>query len=181
MDANLASVSKFLSLVLRHKPETIGVSLDRGGWIAIDALINACTNSGYELSQSTLMQVVEQNDKSRFAIRDGLIRASQGHSIDVDLDLKPKTPPNFLFHGTAIRFLDSIRTEGLQSKERQFVHLSPDEKTAINVGNRHGKPVVLKINTLAMQKAGKVFYLSENGVWLTLDVPISFIVIPDIE
>ncbi len=127
------------------------------------------------------MQVVEQNDKSRFAIRDGLIRASQGHSIDVDLGLSPKIPPDHLFHGTAVRFLNSIRAEGLQSKQRQFVHLSPDENTAINVGNRHGRPVVLKINTLAMRKAGQVFFLSENGVWLTSEVPINFIVIPDIE
>ena len=127
------------------------------------------------------MQVVQQNDKSRFAIRDGLIRASQGHSIDVDLGLKPETPPDTLFHGTAARFLDSIRTEGLQSKQRQFVHLSLDEKTAINVGKRHGKAVVLTINTLAMQRSGLAFYISENGVWLTSEVPARFIDIPDVE
>ena len=181
MDPHLKKISKFLSLVLRHKPETIGLTLDRGGWVDVEELLGAFARHGHEVSRSTLKQVVELNDKSRFAIRGGLIRASQGHSIDVDLGLTPRTPPDRLFHGTAKRFLESIRNEGLQSRQRQFVHLSADEESAVNVGGRHGKPVVLIVDARAMEKDGCVFYLSENGVWLTLEVASRFIQIPGLE
>ena len=166
---------------MRHKPEAIGISLDRGGWVSIEALLKGCIQSGYELSRSTLIEVVEQNDKSRFVIRDGLIRASQGHSIDVDLGLVPMKPPTRLFHGTATRFLPAIRRQGLRRQSRNFVHLSPDEGTATKVGERHGRPVVLRIQSEGMWQAGWTFYLSENGVWLVHDVPVAFIEIPTID
>ncbi|MDJ0911389.1 MAG: RNA 2'-phosphotransferase [Woeseiaceae bacterium] len=178
MDPRLKKISKFLSLVLRHKPETIGLTLDRGGWVDVDELLGAFARHGHEVSRSTLLQVVETNDKSRFAIRDGLIRASQGHSIDVDLGLVPRTPPDRLFHGTATRFLESIRNEGLKRQNRQFVHLSPDNATAISVGGRHGRPVVLIVNARAMEDDGCEFYYSENGVWLVSEVAPHFIEFP---
>ncbi len=181
MDPRLKKVSKFLSLVLRHKPETIGLTLDGGGWVDLDELLGAFARHGHEISRSTLLQVVELNDKSRFAIRDGLIRASQGHSIDVDLGLTPRTPPDLLYHGTATRFLDSIRSEGLRSRSRQFVHLSSDEETAVSVGSRHGKPVVLAVDARAMQECGCAFYLSENGVWLVAEVAPKYIDVPGVE
>ena len=178
MEPRLKKASKFLSLVLRHKPETVGLTLDSGGWVDVDELLAAFAQHGHELSRGTLLEVVELNDKCRFAIRDGLIRASQGHSIDVDLGLTSRTPPDRLFHGTATRFLLSIRSEGLRSKSRQFVHLSPDEATATSVGGRHGKPVVLTVNARAMNNDGCAFYLSENGVWLVAEVAPHFIEFP---
>lgn len=179
MQPALKKVSKLLSLILRHQPEKIGLTLDRGGWANVEDLLKACEDHGVELSRETLEQVVALNDKSRFALRDGRIRASQGHSIDVDLGLTPSTPPDQLFHGTATRFLDAIRQQGLTSRQRQFVHLSLDEKTAVNVGNRHGKPVVLIVDARAMQQDGCPFYVSENGVWLVSGVAPKYLTFPD--
>ncbi len=181
MDRKLVRVSKFLSLVLRHKPETIGLSLDQGGWARVDELIVASNRSGVSLDEGLLREVVEQNDKQRFAFsNDGLrIRASQGHSIPVDLGLEPLVPPEFLYHGTATRFLESIKKRGLVPGNRLHVHLSPDEPTAVRVGQRHGKPVVLTIRAGHMYANGFTFYLSANGVWLTEKVPAEYIKFPN--
>ncbi len=180
MDKKLVRISKFLSLVLRHKPETIGLSLDRGGWARVDELITAAHRAGLPLDEASLREVVEQNDKRRFAFSDdGLrIRASQGHSLPVDLDLEPLAPPQFLYHGTASRFLNSIRRQGLVPRGRMHVHLSPDEPTAVRVGKRHGKPVVLTVQAGRMHRDGFRFYLSANGVWLTGKVPVKYLVFP---
>lgn len=175
----LNQVSKFLSFVLRHKPEAIGLQLDANGWATIDSLIEMANNDSNnpKLSYDLITEVVKTSDKKRFAIsKDGLsIRANQGHTINIDLELEPTTPPLILYHGTATRFLDSIFQEGLQTRERQHVHLSADIDSAIKVGQRHGKPVVLKIDTLSMLEQGYFFYLSENNVWLTTVVPAEFI------
>lgn len=182
MDRRLVRISKFLSLVLRHKPETIGLSLDRGGWARVDELIAAANRAGVSLDRALLREVVEGNDKQRFAFSDdGLrIRASQGHSIAVDLGLEPRVPPEFLYHGTATRFLKSIKRRGLVPRSRNHVHLSPDERTAVGVGKRHGKPVVLIIQAGRMHTDGFEFYLAANGVWLTEKVPAEYIMFPEI-
>jgi putative RNA 2'-phosphotransferase len=180
MDKKLVRISKFLSLVLRHKPETIGLSLDRGGWARVDELIAAANRADLPLDEASLREVVEQNDKQRFALSDdGLrVRASQGHSLPVELDLEPLAPPQFLYHGTASRFLNSIRRQGLVPRGRMHVHLSPDEPTAVRVGRRHGKPVVLTVQAGRMHRDGFRFYLSANGVWLTGKVPVEYLMFP---
>lgn len=181
MQKNLVKISKFLSLVLRHKPSTIDLILDAGGWAQVDKLLAAAKKAGVPLNRDILRQVVEQNDKQRFSLsEDGSrIRANQGHSIPVDLDLESLIPPGYLFHGTATRFLKSIRKQGLLPKGRNQVHLSPDEQTAIKVGQRHGKPVVLTVQSGRMHERGFKFYRSANGVWLTDKVPVEFLVFPD--
>jgi putative RNA 2'-phosphotransferase len=173
----LISTSKFLSLILRHKPETIGLELDKHGWVEIDKLLSAAKQFGKNISHSLLLQIVKEDNKKRFAISpDGLkIRASQGHSIDVDLGLRPVDPPEELFHGTAKQFLDSIMKKGLLPGNRQYVHLSPDRETATAVGQRRGKPVILKILAAKMRADNHLFFLSENGVWLTKHVPPEYI------
>jgi len=177
MADELVNVSRFLSLVLRHKPETIGLVLDGHGWARLDDLVRRAEAHGTPLTRSLVEQVVAESDKQRFAIsEDGeRIRANQGHSITIDLALPPARPPERLYHGTASRFIDSIRERGLHSAERQHVHLSPDSATATAVGRRHGKPVVLGIRAGAMAAAGHTFFLSANGVWLTERVPVEFI------
>lgn len=181
MVANLVRMSKFLSLVLRHQPETIGLVLNDKGWANVDELIRLANQHGNPLTRSLLEQVVAVNDKKRFALsEDGTqIRASQGHSIEVDLALPPMQPPDLLYHGTASRFVDSIRASGLHSANRQHVHLSIDVFTATNVGQRHGKPVVLVIQSGEMAAAGYSYFLSANGVWLTECVPVEFIIFPE--
>jgi putative RNA 2'-phosphotransferase len=181
MTASKTKISKFLSFVLRHKPEAIGLILDEQGWAYIDELINKAKQSGEvtTLDRTLIQEVVDTNDKKRFVIsEDGQrIRAAQGHSIDVDLQLKPATPPEFLYHGTATRFLESILKKGLKPQQRQYVHLSKDVETATAVGRRYGKPVILKVKALLMHEQGFVFYLSENGVWLTDSIPRAYITI----
>ncbi len=171
----LNKTSKFLSLVLRHEPEAIELALDKNGWANIDALISKANDSdeANPLDHALIQEVVSTSDKKRFIISDDgqNIRANQGHSINVDLQLKPATPPEFLYHGTATRFLDSILQEGLKPQQRQHVHLSTDIEIATNVGQRYGKPVILTIKSLLMNEQGFMFYLSENGVWLTKSVP----------
>lgn len=181
MQKNLVKISKFLSLVLRHKPSTVGLTLDPGGWVQVDELLAAANNTGVPLNKDVLRQVVEQNDKQRFSLSaDGSkIRANQGHSIPVNLDLEPVFPPEFLFHGTATRFLKSIQKQGLLPKGRNQVHLSPDKPTATKVGQRHGKPVVLTVQSGQMHESGFTFYRSANGVWLTDKVPVEFLLFPD--
>lgn len=170
MDRNTAKISKCLSYWLRHKPDAIGLSLDPGGWADIEDLI---AKADIPITHKLLNEVVAINDKKRFAIsEDGLsIRANQGHSFAVDLGLEPVTPPELLYHGTAARFLDSIREQGLKPQSRQYVHLSEDHDTAINVGKRHGKPIVLVIPAGQMHKHGHRFFRAENGVWLIKMVP----------
>ncbi|QBH95506.1 RNA 2'-phosphotransferase [Limnobaculum zhutongyuii] len=178
MDKQHADISKFLSYVLRHQPEAIGLTLDSEGWADIKTLIACAAKDGKHLEPALIQSVVETSDKKRFAIsQDGLrIRAVQGHSsAQVDIRYEEQVPPEFLYHGTATRFLDSIREQGLIAGSRQYVHLSADEATAVAVGQRHGKPVVLKIKALEMYRQGLVFYRAENGVWLSGSVPVGFI------
>lgn len=181
MDKQLTEASKFLSYVLRHQPDAIGITLDLEGWTDIGALIVAIKNDGKPFDRDLIQTVVATGDKKRFAISDdGLrIRAVQGHSTDsVDINYVEKMPPEFLYHGTATRFLDSIRKDGLRPGSRQYVHLSQDEQTALNVGRRHGKPIAIKIEALLMYKQGFKFYQAENGVWLIGHVPASLCLIP---
>jgi putative RNA 2'-phosphotransferase len=178
MNKTLIETSKFLSFVLRHQPDAIGISLDREGWVDIASLIAAASAAGKRLDRDRIETVVATNDKKRFALSDdGLrIRAVQGHSTEsVDITFVEQVPPEFLYHGTATRFLESIRSAGLLPGSRQYVHLSQAEPTALSVGQRHGKPVVLKIEALCMHERGFKFYRAENGVWLTPSVPITFI------
>lgn len=175
---NPVKTSKFLSLILRHRPEIVGIDLDAGGWAAVDALLAGMARKGRRLSRADLDRIVETNNKRRFTFsEDGTrIRAVQGHSRAVELDLAPRDPPDLLFHGTVARFIASIRANGLVRGNRQYVHLSPDRQTADIVGRRRGAPVILTIDGAAMARAGHRFYLSENGVWLTDHVPAGFIV-----
>lgn len=170
MSRDTQKTSKFLSYILRHKPESIGLKLDMEGWASIDEILE---KSDEGLSRDLIVEVVTTSDKKRFSLSaDGnRIRANQGHSVRVDLGLQPVEPPEILFHGTAKRFVAAILDEGLKPGKRQHVHLSGDEETAIKVGQRHGKPVILTIPALAMHRAGHVFFLSDNGVWLTDKVP----------
>src|SRR4051794_3650416 len=180
MDADLTRISKFLSLVLRHEPGKIGLTLDGQGWAEVEDLIACAGRHGWRLDRALVERVVATNDKKRFALsEDGRrIRASQGHSVAVDLALEPRTPPEVLFHGTATRFLDSIRARGLLPGSRNHVHLSGDEATAVKVGSRHGRAVVLKVRAGEMDRAGVAFYLSDNGVWLTGHVDAGFLEFP---
>jgi len=177
MKANRVKISKFLSYVLRHKPEAIGIALETGGWIDVDALLQAMNAAGKPLVRDVLEEVVSTNDKQRFAFSDDgtKIRASQGHSVQIDLGLQPITPPDTLYHGTATRFLNSILSSGLQPQSRRHVHLSADEPTALRVGQRHGKPVILRVDAGAMHADGHTFFLSANGVWLTAAVPPAYL------
>ena len=173
----LVKKSKFLSLVLRHRPEVIEVTLDKNGWINIDTLLEAVQNHNHSFTRAELDEIVATNNKKRFAISaDGKrIRASQGHSLEVDIGFQPEIPPPVLYHGTAVRFLPAIREQGLQKMNRQHVHLSITEETARSVGGRHGKPAILQVNAGAMVAAGFTFFLSENGIWLTDHVPYNYL------
>jgi putative RNA 2'-phosphotransferase len=170
---NLTTTSKFLSLVLRHKPQTIGLALDAAGWVEVDVLLAKAAAANRPLTRQLLEEVVETSDKKRFAFsEDGLrIRANQGHSVDVDLGLPPVVPPAVLYHGTALRFLDSILVEGLTKRKRHHVHLSENIQTALAVGTRYGAPVLLAIDAERMSKEGRLFFRTENNVWLTDEVP----------
>ena len=174
---NHTRYSKFLSLVLRHKPEEIGIQPDRQGWVPVDDLINKMTNYGKEIDLEMLEEIVQSNSKKRFAFsEDGSkIRASQGHSIEVELDYESKKPPAILYHGTAVQHIDSIYTSGIQARGRHQVHLSKDIQTAESVGRRHGQVRVLEVMAEEMYKEGFVFYKSANGVWLCDFIPVRFI------
>lgn len=173
-------VSKFLSLVLRHQPQKIGIELDEAGWVEVQTLLDALVSHNFPITPEELNQVVETSDKKRFAFSEDRhqIRASQGHSVQVELGYQPATPPDILYHGTVDRFLASIRKTGLIKGQRHHVHLSPDTETATKVGDRRGKAIILKINAAAMTKEGLLFYISANGVWLTDNVPPQFIQFP---
>ncbi|MBD2700218.1 RNA 2'-phosphotransferase [Spirosoma sp. BT702] len=177
-DSETQRISKLLSLVLRHKPEKIGVTLDKNGWTDVDTLLIKLAGNGFRVDRDQLRYIVETNNKKRFAFSpdEKRIRANQGHSIQVDLGYTEKQPPQHLYHGTATRFLDIILTEGLKKMNRHHVHLSSEEQTAHTVGSRHGKPIVLTIKAGEMKANGHVFYQSENGVWLTDSVPASYII-----
>lgn len=169
--------SKFLSYVLRHQPEAVGIALDANGWVDVDELLAACASHGRALSRDELAEVVTTNSKQRFALSDdgARIRASQGHSTSVDLAYEPVTPPDVLYHGTAAANLPAIERDGLQRMSRHHVHLSLDVETAKAVGGRHGKPVVLEVDARAMHSAGHAFFVTPNNVWLTETVPTEFI------
>ncbi|WP_315726613.1 MULTISPECIES: RNA 2'-phosphotransferase [unclassified Bradyrhizobium] len=177
MASDPVRLSKFLSLVLRHQPETIGLALDAQGWVVIDDLIARAAAAGTAFSRADLEHVVATSDKKRFTVsEDGQrIRAAQGHSVAVELGLTPREPPAVLYHGTATRFVESIMAQGLKPQSRQQVHLSLDHATAVNVGRRHGKPIVLRVDAAAMHRAGLRFYVADNGVWLTDVVPPEFL------
>jgi len=162
-------ISKFLSLVLRHQPEIINLNLDENGWADVEELQEKCADNNILFTLDELDEMVETNDKKRFIFNENKtkIRANQGHSIAVDLALKPQQPPEFLYHGTAQMNVESILEKGIEKRSRQHVHLSSDKETATKVGMRHGKPVILTIMTRKMHEDGILFYLSENKVWLT--------------
>ena len=175
MMRNRTKTSKFLSLILRHRPQEIGITLDQHGWAKVEELLK-----GAEISMEDLEEIVAADEKQRYSFNEDKtrIRANQGHSIPVDLELDEKEPPEFLYHGTIGKFLASIREQGLQKQKRQYVHLSKDVETAVKVGQRRGKPMVLQIAAGRMRTDGYVFYLSDNGVWLTKEVPASYIKFP---
>ena len=170
------SASKFLSLVLRHKPEKIGILLDENGWADTSALLAGMNRSGRRISMDDLKEIVATCSKQRFKLSDdrSKIRANQGHSISVDVEMSEMEPPAVLYHGTATRFLDAIKKDGLIPKGRLHVHLSVDIETALAVGKRHGKPAILTINAAKMQVDGHKFYLSDNNVWLTSAIPPNY-------
>jgi putative RNA 2'-phosphotransferase len=172
--------SKFLSLVLRHEPEKIGLTLDDAGWVDVQQLLAGLRAYGKDISRAQLEEVVATNEKKRFSFsEDGTrIRANQGHSVEVSLGYTPQTPPYQLYHGTATRFLGSISAGGLLKGARHHVHLSADTETALKVGQRHGRPAILIVDAAAMSAAGHAFFLSENGVWLVDHVPVDFIEFP---
>jgi putative RNA 2'-phosphotransferase len=171
------SASKFLSLVLRHEPSAAHITLDSAGWVEIAALLAGCHKAGKSLARDDLEHIVATNAKKRFEFSaDGLrIRASQGHSVEVELEYAPQEPPELLYHGTATRFLDSIREKGLLKGQRHHVHLAAETKVTLEVGARHEKPALLTILAGQMHREGHVFYRSTNGVWLVDHVPPQFI------
>jgi putative RNA 2'-phosphotransferase len=181
MTQDPVKVSKFLSLVLRHRPDKIGLALDENGWADIGELIEKAAANGMALTRDLIAKVVASSDKQRFALDPAgqRIRANQGHSVDIDLRLEPVEPPAVLFHGTAATTVASIRAEGLKPGQRQHVHLSPDAETAMKVGRRHGKPVVLRVRSGRLWAAGVMFFRAANGVWLTHAVPPEFIEFPN--
>lgn len=170
------NLSRFLSLILRHKPDVIGITLDKHGWANVKDLINGINKTQY-FTMDMLEKIVKEDNKQRYSFNKGktLIRANQGHSIQVDVELKEEMPPEFLYHGTGIKYCESIGKEGLISKSRLYVHLSKDIETAINVGNRHGEPIIYKIMAKKMHNAGYKFYKSVNNVWLVDKVPIEYL------
>ena len=172
----LKETSKFISLILRHKPDVIGITLDEHGWANVDELIAGVSRT-HPIDMAILEQIVAEDEKQRYSFNEDkpLIRANQGHSIPVDVELEEKEPPEILFHGTGEKYTASIDKEGLIPKTRLYVHLSSDEATAAKVGQRHGKPVIYKVKSGNMYRDGYKFYLSVNGVWLTKSVPVQYL------
>ncbi|WP_417799358.1 RNA 2'-phosphotransferase [Tenacibaculum sp.] len=182
-EKNTKRISKFLSLILRHQPEKIGLKLDISGWASVEELLNKSSNNGVSFTKEELDLVVKTNDKQRFSFNEDKtkIRANQGHSLkNVTIVTETKTPPLFLYHGTVAKFIPSIKENGLQKMSRQHVHLSSDLETAKKVGSRRGKPIILTVQSGAMHKKNYEFFLSENGVWLTNLVPAEFIEFEDL-
>ena len=173
---SLTDTSKYISLILRHKPEVIGISLDEHGWANVSELV-AGINKTQPFSMEQLEEIVRTDNKKRYSFNEDktLIRANQGHSIPVDVELPEKQPPDILYHGTGEKYVSSIDRQGLIPKSRLYVHLSKDSDTAFKVGARHGKPVVYRVDAHKMAEDGYKFYLSVNGVWLTKEVPMKYL------
>lgn len=173
---SLTEISKFISLILRHKPETIGVSCDEHGWVSVNELIDGISKT-QPIDRKVLEEIVASDNKQRYSFNEDktLIRANQGHSISVDVELEEVKPPKYLYHGTAERFAAGIREKGLIPKSRLYVHLSSDYGTAMNVGKRHGKAIVYRIWAEKMSEKGYKFYRSVNGVWLTKGIPFEYL------
>ena len=173
---SLQETSEFISLILRHKPEEIGITLDEHGWANVDELIAGIAKTRI-FDMSMIEEIVRTDEKQRYSFNEDktLIRANQGHSIPVDVELEQKAPPEILYHGTGEKYVSSIEKQGLIPKSRLYVHLSADYDTAVKVGSRHGKPVVYTVAAGEMHKNGYTFYLSVNGVWLTKSVPPQFL------
>ncbi len=180
-EGRLVRVSRFLSKHLRHQPGRIGLALTPGGWVTVEALLAACARAGMPLTRAELNEVVARNNKQRFAFDESgtRIRASQGHSVPVDLELEPRDPPATLYHGTGAGAVPAIQHEGLRKMRRHHIHLSPDVATAVTVGRRHGRPVVFAVDAPAMRRDGYTFFRSENGVWLVDAVPPAYLRIVD--
>ena len=176
-EKSLVKISKYLSKHLRHQPERIGLTLEDGGWVKVSDLLAACARNNFPINPDELKEVVEKNDKRRFSFDAAgeKIRANQGHSVEVDLQLEKREPPEILFHGTAERSVSMIRERGLLKMARHHVHLSADAETARKVGARHGKPVIFEIETKKMSDEGFEFFVSANGVWLVESVPPKFL------
>lgn len=178
-ERRLERLSKFISMILRHKPEAIGITLDEHGWADVDELIKGINETGEEIefSKDTLETIVKTDKKQRYSFSQDktLIRANQGHSIPVDVELEKKEPPKVLYHGTGVKSVKAIQEQGLLPMERLYVHLSTDVETATNVGKRHGTPVIFQVNSEQMQKDGYDFFQSVNGVWLTKEVPAKYL------
>ena len=174
MSAN--EISRFIAFILRHKPEAIGISLDEHGWANVKELIEGISKQ-YSFDREMLEEIVATDNKQRYSFNEDhtLIRANQGHSISVDVELKKVSPPEILYHGSAEKYEESIAVQGLIPKSRLYVHLSKDYDTAVNVGKRHGKPVIYKVLSAKMEQDGYEFFLSENGVWLTKSVPVKYL------
>lgn len=174
-------LSKYISLVLRHDPGVAGIQLDEHGWANVEELLEGINSTGRKIDIKMLAEIVATDNKQRYSFNadETLIRANQGHSIPVDVELSEQEPPELLYHGTADRFLASIMTDGLKPMSRLYVHLSKDIKTAAKVGGRHGKPVILKVDSGAMYRDGFKFYLSANGVWLTKYVESKYLKLTD--
>jgi putative RNA 2'-phosphotransferase len=170
-------ISKFLSLILRHAPEKVGLTLEENGWVKVDDLIAACGQNGRALTRKELEEVVETNDKKRFSfdVTGDKIRANQGHSVKVEIEFEKKTPPEILYHGTTEKNVNSILQRGLQKMRRHHVHLSSDKETARKVGTRYGKPVIFEVDAKAMLENNFEFFVSANGVWLIENVPARFL------
>ncbi|MBW4561056.1 MAG: RNA 2'-phosphotransferase [Mojavia pulchra JT2-VF2] len=177
IDARLVKISKYLSKHLRHQPERIGIKLAPGGWVSVNELLTACANNQFPITLKELQTVVTTNDKKRFSFDSTgtFIRANQGHSVEVDLQLEPVAPPNLLYHGTGEKAVESILESGIAKMSRHHVHLSQDIPTARTVGARHGKPVVFAVDAASMHQAGYNFYCSDNGVWLVDAVPPQYL------
>ena len=176
-DKEKTSLGKFISKILRHHPEIIGITLDEHGWADVPDLISGIQANGHpDFDMTALEEIVETNNKQRYSFSDDkwLIRANQGHSIPVDVELPEVSPPDGLWHGTGEKLVPSILQQGILRMNRLYVHLSPDRDTAQNVGRRHGKPVLLQINCRQMAEDGYIFYRAVNGVWLTKEVPVKY-------
>ena len=173
---NMKQVSKYISLILRHKPDTIGISLDEHGWVNVDELIEGISRT-HPIDLAILEQIVQEDEKQRYTFNEDktLMRANQGHSIPVDVELEEVRPPEMLYHGTGEKFVSSIDQRGLIPKSRLYVHLSGDIETALKVGMRHGNPVIYRVKSAEMYEMGLKFYRSVNGVWLTKAVPNQYL------
>lgn len=173
---SLRDTSKFIAMILRHKPETVGIQLDEHGWANVEELIDGISKT-QDFNRKMLEEIVRMDEKQRYSFNEDktLIRANQGHSIPVDVELEQRIPPDILWHGTGEKYTASIEEQGLVSKSRLYVHLSGDPDMARKVGSRHGKPVIYEVAAGAMQADGYVFFQSVNGVWLTKQVPVKYL------